>query len=287
MDPFKGLSESQRKLLRQSAGHLTLPAGHVIFREGDPPHSLFLVLTGRVEIVKRMEAGEVVLATVGPGEFFGEMGILDTIRSADARTSEPSGLLEFTCNPVKLLENMRETDAAILVLRNLYGLLVERLCRKDLPESRRLRGQFHQLPVYAFDSKVALREIERHLPTGWVNRHTRKRVLADGEYLCRQGDAPDGFYYLRDGVLEVLKEEKGRDPRVVNTLESPAIAGDVGLFSGEARTAALRAKGKAECTFFPAKDFEKLRQKSPKDALQLLCAAAQLTVYLIVRKESL
>ena len=59
----------------------TFEPGTVIFKEGDRGKVMFAVLEGEVNIVK----SNVLLATMGPGEVFGEMALVDdSPRSADA-----------------------------------------------------------------------------------------------------------------------------------------------------------------------------------------------------------
>ena len=51
--------------------------GEVVFRQGDPPDRLYSIGRGEAEVVREDPVqGERVLARLGPGEFFGEMGIL-------------------------------------------------------------------------------------------------------------------------------------------------------------------------------------------------------------------
>lgn len=69
-------------------------AGTVLFEEGQPGGVMYVVLTGEVEI--RRKVGEInhVLAVLGPGDFFGEMAILNgRPRSATALTRTESRLL--------------------------------------------------------------------------------------------------------------------------------------------------------------------------------------------------
>lgn len=61
-------------------------AGKVVFREGDPADFAYLIQTGQVEILKRGAVSNVRVALLGPGDVFGEMGIIDELpRSATAR----------------------------------------------------------------------------------------------------------------------------------------------------------------------------------------------------------
>jgi CRP/FNR family transcriptional regulator, cyclic AMP receptor protein len=57
----------------------------VIFEEGSTGRELFVVLDGKVEIAKMNGASKTVIVTLGKGEFFGEMAVIDgSSRSATA-----------------------------------------------------------------------------------------------------------------------------------------------------------------------------------------------------------
>jgi len=64
----------------------------VIFHRDDPGSMLYMIVSGRVKISLQNEEGaEVTLALFGPGEFFGEMSLLDDLpRSATATAMEPT-----------------------------------------------------------------------------------------------------------------------------------------------------------------------------------------------------
>ena len=72
----------------------TFPRGTVLFREGEPGREMYVVQQGKVVISKRVGAVEKVLSALGPGEFLGEMSILNAQpRSATATCAEESRLL--------------------------------------------------------------------------------------------------------------------------------------------------------------------------------------------------
>jgi NADH:ubiquinone reductase (H+-translocating) len=50
--------------------------GEVVFDEGDSGDSLYMILSGQVEVLKRFETDTQVIRTLGPGEYFGEMALL-------------------------------------------------------------------------------------------------------------------------------------------------------------------------------------------------------------------
>ena len=49
----------------------------VIFEEGSNGDEMYIVHSGTIKLVKKSTAGEMVIATIQPGEFFGEMALVD------------------------------------------------------------------------------------------------------------------------------------------------------------------------------------------------------------------
>ncbi len=65
--------------------------GDVIFEEGSSGRELFVVLDGQVDIAKINDARKTVIVTLGKGEFFGEMAVIDgSSRSATAIAAAPN-----------------------------------------------------------------------------------------------------------------------------------------------------------------------------------------------------
>jgi CRP-like cAMP-binding protein len=70
------------------------PVGTVLFREGDEGNDMYVIQSGKVEISRTIGDQERTLAVLPPGEFFGEMAIInDRPRSATARVREAAKLL--------------------------------------------------------------------------------------------------------------------------------------------------------------------------------------------------
>jgi len=114
------------------------PKGTVLFREGEPGKEMYVVQHGKVSISKRVGEVEKVLTTLGQGEFFGEMSILNNApRSATATCAEDSKLLVI--DP-KTFEAMIRGNAeiAIRMIKKLALRLaqansqVETLLKQDL-----------------------------------------------------------------------------------------------------------------------------------------------------------
>ena len=101
------------------------PQGTVLFREGEPGHEMFVVQQGRVNVSKKVGDVEKILSSMGPGEFLGEMSILNNRpRSATATCAEASKLLVIDA---KTFEAMIRGNAeiAIRMIKKLADRLAE------------------------------------------------------------------------------------------------------------------------------------------------------------------
>jgi phosphoserine phosphatase RsbU/P len=90
-----GLDGVATALVTQHLRRVVLPAGHVVFEDNAPGDTLYIIESGRVQVSKTLENGqEHVFAELGPGEFFGEMALLEEKpRSARVSTLALTSLL--------------------------------------------------------------------------------------------------------------------------------------------------------------------------------------------------
>ncbi len=95
---FSRLDRKHLKRLSSTMVPRTFKAGDVIVKEGDQGAGFFVITSGKVEVVRGV-AGDrpQVLATLGPGDFFGEMALFEGFpRSATVRCLEDTELLAMT-----------------------------------------------------------------------------------------------------------------------------------------------------------------------------------------------
>jgi CRP/FNR family transcriptional regulator, cyclic AMP receptor protein len=106
---FQGVNQEELIELARHARTRRLVRGDVLFKEGDPPDALYVVLRGRVAIAnKSFDGRESVVALMENGDLFGEMGMLDGLpRSAEGRALEPSEVLELGYGPSRALLERR------------------------------------------------------------------------------------------------------------------------------------------------------------------------------------
>jgi CRP/FNR family cyclic AMP-dependent transcriptional regulator len=100
--------------------------GEVIFREGEQSDAAYLVVSGKVRIVKGLDtAGSKEIAVVGAGEYVGEMGAIDQLpRSASALAEDAVVCAPVT--PEAFLDMLhRNPEEAIDLLKILFERLRE------------------------------------------------------------------------------------------------------------------------------------------------------------------
>ena len=137
-DPLRTLARSlRRRRFRRN---------EVIFHQGDPGDSLHVVAAGGVKILlPSTEGEEAIIATLRPGDFFGELSLLDGApRSATATALEPTETLAL---PRAALEELLDRDA------RLRTALLASLAR----ELRRLTGHVEELHFLDLAGRLAMR----------------------------------------------------------------------------------------------------------------------------------
>lgn len=115
--PFAGVLGEELQALAQPEHIRLFRAGEAIFSAGDPGDGLYVVASGRVEIVAIVPEGDDrPLGDIGPGGFFGEMAVIDEEpRSATARAAVDTKTFFFTTEQLLELLDGRPHLALTLV----------------------------------------------------------------------------------------------------------------------------------------------------------------------------
>lgn len=144
-------------MLTQVATHQSYSRDQTIIEAGEVSDSLYMILSGRAQVVlKERRRGTIIVFTLGPGEFFGEMSLFDKQpRSASVIASEPCELLLLKGNDFmaclsqsppmaatvmrELVRRLRAADERIssLALMDVYG----RVARLLIEMSQEINGQ--------------------------------------------------------------------------------------------------------------------------------------------------
>jgi CRP/FNR family cyclic AMP-dependent transcriptional regulator len=137
VDLFSGLKTKDLKSLATSCVNRSYKKGESLVQQGEPGRGLYVLLEGKVKIVKKTAGGDQLeIAVLGPGDFFGEMSVLDDApRSASVIAVENTECFVLTAwdfnakmerNPeiaLKILpvvvQRFRETNDRLLALSRL------------------------------------------------------------------------------------------------------------------------------------------------------------------------
>jgi putative peptide zinc metalloprotease protein len=187
--------------------------------EGDTDDRLYLIVEGRAEASTIGPSGIVPLATLGPGELFGELSLLEAggRRQATVTAIEPLLLLSLRATDFRLaLDAHPEGRSAFEKLAD--DLLVTKLLKQASPFST-LDG-----------------ERLRHLTAKLEHLE-----VSTGETIIRQGEAGEECYVLRSGRVEVLTSETRGEERILATLDPGSLFGEVALLTDGLRNATVRA----------------------------------------------
>ena len=125
---FEGLARKQLVQLARLTDDLEVPAGTVLSREGKRGHEFFVIIDGEAEVTR----GGKSLATIGSGDFFGEIALLEhVVRTATVTARTP---LRFFVVSDRAFTSVLDTDPSIerKVLRALARRLVSMTGDPDL-----------------------------------------------------------------------------------------------------------------------------------------------------------
>src|SRR3954451_24685033 len=94
---FSSFPEDKLRMLAGVVTRKSTARSTTVMASGDTTDSLYIVLSGRLKVLMSDSDGkEVILSILGPGEFFGEMGLIDdSPRSASVLAIEPCELLSI------------------------------------------------------------------------------------------------------------------------------------------------------------------------------------------------
>jgi CRP-like cAMP-binding protein len=126
---FGGLDSETLSTLAERLEVSMASPGQLLAREGDSAAEMFVVLNGELEVFKsRSDGHDVRVALFGPGDWFGDMSLLDVQpRSASVRAVAPTHLLHMKARDVRVHLYDRDIHAYAIFIMNLAREMSRRL----------------------------------------------------------------------------------------------------------------------------------------------------------------
>ncbi|MBN1880907.1 MAG: cyclic nucleotide-binding domain-containing protein [Deltaproteobacteria bacterium] len=215
---FSGLSHDEFMAVVKKMEPIEVPPDTLILSEGDPGDSLYIIASGEVKIYREDHAGgEIWIANLGEGEFFGEFGFFSGAkRSASVRSQEETTLLELS-------------------KERMNSIISER------PRVKEVLFRFYKSRI--LDSLLAISPIFSSLP------REKRRFLVEaftyteqkaGAVIVSEGDVGDRMYFLQSGQVQVYTEKEGERIHLAGLAEGDFF-GEVSVIAGKPRTATVAA----------------------------------------------
>ena len=150
MSIFAAVSAPSLRLLLEHAHTQIVEKGGYFFREGDEGTALYVLERGSVTVVKRWQGEDYVVRTIGQGDFFGEIALLDFLpRSASVIAEEDCQALVFRALDVLALAK-RDLEQFTMIYMNIARQMGRRLRDgNNLLFESRVRYE-HSLEGYLF-----------------------------------------------------------------------------------------------------------------------------------------
>lgn len=203
---FALLTSSQAEAVADAVVKRRFKRGELVVEQGQKSNVLFIILTGRVRVVTSDKRGrEVILATLQPGDYIGEMSLIDNgAHSASVRAEVQTDMLtlgraEFArCLPENssmayavmkgLVQRLRQADRKIesLALMDVYGRVARSLLDFALPDRD---GQL------TIREKISRQDIAKMVG---ASREMVSRVMKDLEDRGYVQTREDGSMLLRE-----------------------------------------------------------------------------------------
>lgn len=233
---FSTLQPVQIREFLIHAGLHYLKPEEVVFERGDATNSLYTVLDGEVGIRINPENPK-EMVRLGPGQFFGEMGLISgRKRTATVIATQPVLLFEVERNTILKLER---SEPAV---------------KKAIDDASVVRQIKTFLAPHIEDDLLS--EV---VATAKIVSKNRDEVL------IQEGADDDSVYLIRKGSVTVSKKVAGKDV-VLNYVAAGNYVGEMALLSHQPRVATVTAASTTEAIAIDSAAFRKLLERD--DALR-------------------
>ncbi len=205
---FAEMDAAELERLASVAEHRQLRRGDTLFGEGDPSVELYVVVKGRLAMVKRsIDGRESMMALMETGELFGDMPFFDGLgRSTEARALESSEVLIIPYGTIRAIYEARPellwgvTSMLVTRLRNIDDALADSVfldvTGRTAKRLLELAGDSDEFSLPITQEELAgmvgasrervNKAIASFIRLGWIEQQDRRYVILDREQLTRR-----------------------------------------------------------------------------------------------------
>ena len=214
-----------------------------IIRQGDVPDKFYIITSGTVAVILQPPDGlDVVIDHLGPGDFFGEVGLLRQSRRMATVRAETA--VEAMAMDYHMFRTWIESSS--LVAEEIKALAAERT--RDTGPLVPVTPHFDALKIPDNVLDTAVEPDEQY---------------QTGDVIVQQGDPSDRFYVLVEGFVSVTHKDKNDKEHKVAHLTAGDYFGEIGLLEGTARIATVTAVSPVVVVSFDRDTFRRWMIHSP------------------------
>ncbi len=234
---FEALEPASLHELILRARVVTLEAGKVLFRQGEPSNSLYVVVDGAVTPIAEGDARR-KLAVLERGDFVGEIGLVtQQPRNATVAALVDSKLIAIDRGVLFPLMR-QEPKLALGILRPVRQRMLDRQIRTNL--------------FFAAFS---------HAERNAVARQFRLLEVKDGVRAVAEGEPPEGLFVVLAGSFRKIDRTSGRE---LGRIEIGDVFGGPSLLEGKPSSCDIVAKGKAWLIVLGERRFRRIVDANPR-----------------------
>jgi CRP-like cAMP-binding protein len=251
-DLLSHFTEAQIAQLGGAVERRRVAGGEHVLREGEPTADAYLIERGYVRIQRRTPYGLFTLATLEPGQLFGETSFVDgNSRSGDAVAVTDAELLAL--NPQALAGAMADDQRFSVALywafwKSLSSKLRqtnEQLTRFFSESGKPASAQEPPAPAVGDDFRVDLASKRKlfqeqklsSLEINFLASLSREKKFAPHQQIFREGETGDEMYVVLEGRVMISKFIPGAGEEALAFLERGDYFGEMALIDNEPRSA--------------------------------------------------
>jgi CRP-like cAMP-binding protein len=241
-------------------------AGTVIVRQGDIPDKFYIIASGYVNVEHTSSQGKAIIDYLGPGDFFGEVGLVKK-RRRNATVRAETDVEVMAMDQQTFADWFQSSLMVREEINELIDVRVQRVERHggDSEGDGRLESNvFRALHEEIEEETADPPSTPASLP------ETGPLHFDPGNIIVQQGRTANRFYIIIEGEVEIVRRDETGEEAVIGNLADGDYFGEIGLLEGQERTATVRALSHVKALPFTRDQFQTWLQKSPdsEDAIK-------------------
>ncbi len=248
-------SDDQIEQLEQCTSRIQGAAGSRVIQEGDASHDIYLIDNGTVEIQRNTPYGGYALASLKPGDVFGETSFLDGhARSGDAVMVEDSVLLRLDQAALEMASKMdprfhlalrwalwKSVSQKLRITNKALATFFSKTGSKR-PPTDEASPSGSSVQVDMSKKRDLFREQKlSQLEINFLTTLSKEKKYGPGDYIFRTGDPGNEMFIVLEGRVMISMEILGSGEEALAFMERGDYFGEMALIDKETRSADAKA----------------------------------------------